>query len=451
MPKSQLINFIYRLGFGFLVSCFLVMESPNAYTFKATDDDTHKQILATIQEYQYRCQSPKWQIWDHTLCGPLLFVDPQTRKLYASDADKQGLLKKQNELFTGLLPATETIANTAKEWAGVHWSMIMLPLPEGIEQQMSLLAHESWHRIQSDLGLPLTTTNNSHLSQLKGRYLLLLELRALATVLQEEGPRAEQSLVDALTFREHRYQIYPKAREQELLLEVNEGLAEYTGIVLNQNAEIITNLTNRMVHANKRSSLERSFAYLTGPAYGLLIDHYLNQQNYSRWLKKVDSEFSFNKTLQTRLNIDIKPVNEIQVTKLAEKYDGAKLWQKEKAHFERVKQQKQRFVRQLIKGKTLTIPLQQMQMSFDPNKVISLGPHGKVYQQITIIDHWGKIEASSGLLIASDFSHIKVDASQLILSDASKNVITSAGWKLSINNGWRLEMKDNLARLILKN
>lgn len=434
-----------------MVSCFLVMVSPNAYTFKTTDDNNHKQILVTIQEYQSRCQLPKWQIWGRTLCGPLLFVDPQTRKLYASTADKQGLLKKQNELFTGLLPAHETIANTAKEWAGVHWSMIMLPLPAGIENQMSLLAHESWHRIQSDLGLPLTTTDNSHLSQLKGRYLLLLELRALAKALREEGPRAEQSLVDALTFREHRYQIYPQAREKELLLEVNEGLAEYTGIVLNQNAEIVANLINRLIHANKRSSLERSFAYLTGPAYGLLIDRYLNQQKYSRWLTKVDSEFSFNTELQSRLNKDIKQVNEIQVNKLAEKYDGAELWQKEKAHFERVKQQKQKFVRQLVEGKTLTIPLYQMQMSFDPNKVISLDPYGKVYQQITIIDQWGKIEASTGLLIASDFKNIKVDASQLVLSDHDQNVIVSQGWKLSINNGWRLEMKDNLVRLILKN
>ncbi|MCW9017790.1 MAG: hypothetical protein OQJ89_12540, partial [Kangiellaceae bacterium] len=50
-------------------------------------------ILETIQHYSHECQSEEWQIWHHSLCGPLLLVDPQTRKVFASVADKKGILK----------------------------------------------------------------------------------------------------------------------------------------------------------------------------------------------------------------------------------------------------------------------------------------------------------------------------------------------------------------------
>ncbi len=47
--------------------------------------------------------------------------------------------------------------------------------------------HESWHRIQTALGFPMVNSTAEHLDALEGRYLFVLELRALAAALRAEG------------------------------------------------------------------------------------------------------------------------------------------------------------------------------------------------------------------------------------------------------------------------
>ena len=54
----------------------------------------------------------------------------------------------RGEIFRGRLPDEINIANTATDWAGVKWTMMMLPLPEDAGRRAALLAHEMWHRIQ---------------------------------------------------------------------------------------------------------------------------------------------------------------------------------------------------------------------------------------------------------------------------------------------------------------
>ena len=86
--------------------------------------------------------------------------------------------------------------------------------------------------------------------------------------------------------------------------------------------------------------------------------------------------------------------------------------------------------------------------SFDPNKVTSLVPHGKVYEEITIIDSWGKIEVTGGLLIANDFSHVKVNANNFSLDTVDKVNISTPKWKLSIKQGWRVVQTDRDYQLV---
>src|SRR5579884_1947831 len=94
------------------------------------------------------------RLWGRPLKGPLLFVDPTTRQAVANQADAEGRLRREGSLFIGKLPATVTVANTATEWAGVQWIMVVWPLPQNPEDRRVLLMHESWHRVQSQLGFP---------------------------------------------------------------------------------------------------------------------------------------------------------------------------------------------------------------------------------------------------------------------------------------------------------
>src|SRR5215469_4870778 len=66
------------------------------------------------------------RLWGRTLYGPILFVDPQSRYAVANQRDAAGVLEPAGEgLFAGTLPNDVVIANTATDWGGTHWTMVM--------------------------------------------------------------------------------------------------------------------------------------------------------------------------------------------------------------------------------------------------------------------------------------------------------------------------------------
>ena len=110
-------------------------------------------------------------LWSKDLYGPMLFVDPQTRWAWANQPDSAGVLKPDGDIYAGLLPDDVLIANTAIDWQGQTWSVVLWPLPKDLQERLSLLLHESFHRIQRTLGLPANDPTLDHLSTLNGRVL----------------------------------------------------------------------------------------------------------------------------------------------------------------------------------------------------------------------------------------------------------------------------------------
>src|SRR5215207_8984460 len=62
------------------------------------------------------CALDGGRLWGRSLCGPMMFADPSTRAVIASEPDGEGLLKRSGEVYVGALPANVNIANTAVEW-----------------------------------------------------------------------------------------------------------------------------------------------------------------------------------------------------------------------------------------------------------------------------------------------------------------------------------------------
>ena len=65
-----------------------------------------------FEEAQEVCEKDGGRLWRISLCGPILFADPKTRAVIASQADREGLLMPQVGVFVGGLPPVETIAGT---------------------------------------------------------------------------------------------------------------------------------------------------------------------------------------------------------------------------------------------------------------------------------------------------------------------------------------------------
>jgi hypothetical protein len=165
------------------------------------DLDQAARAFAQVKELSDRDAG---KLWGRHLNGPILFVDARTLWAIASQADQEGHLRPQGALWLGRLPDRIAPANTALDWAGVRWTMVLWPLPDLPHARGRLLLHECFHRIQNDLGLPASNPANAHLDEESGRVWMRLEMRALAEALSQDGKARDQAIRDALAFRERR-------------------------------------------------------------------------------------------------------------------------------------------------------------------------------------------------------------------------------------------------------
>ncbi len=366
-------------------------------------------------------------LWGKPLYGPMIFVSPATREVVANQPDGEGLLRPQGTVYIGSLPREVMMANTAVGWAGKRWTMVMWPLPQHSQPRSRLLAHELFHRIQAELHIPAANPENPQLDTLEGRLWLQLEWRALAAALIESGAAQTQALRDALAFRAHRRQLFPGSAESERALELNEGLAEYTGVRLSapddQSAgwHVVARLTGP-----QSETFVRSFAYASGPAYGLLLD-----QRLPGWRSKIGAQSD----LGTLLASAIQGAPSSSAEQAARRYGAAALRTTETERAALADAAKARYRKLLVDGPTLTLSNEgKFSFGFDPNGLVPLPPMGTVYPAMQASDAWGTLDVKEGALLASDFKSVRVAAP----SDTSGTHIAGPGWTLELAPGWHI-------------
>jgi hypothetical protein len=381
-----------------------------------------------FQEAQAICSADNGKLWGVSLCGPMLFVDRNTRTIVANQADKENLLKRSGNVFVGTLPAKINIANTAVDWAGVEWTMIIFPLSEDKHRRANLMAHELWHRIQNEIGFPGSGAANNHLDSRDGRVWLQLEWRALSTALIARGKQRRRAIADALLFRAYRRSMFQQAASEEREMEMHEGLAEYTGVKLSGTPHLEQYVVDKdLKEAPTKETFVRSFAYATGPAYGVLLDR--NGKVWTRALKKEDD---LGTLLQKRLRItqplDLKHAAE----RRARIYDGDKLQASEATRENTRRKILAAYRAQLVDGPVLVLPVQKLSIQMNPGTLVPLDSLGTVYPDIRIVDVWGILTVTRGALIDSMFSKIYVAAPSFVTSSPIK----ADGWILELNPGW---------------
>lgn len=394
-----------------------------------------------FEEARSLCEADGGRLWGVSLCGPLLFADPGTRAVAANQSDREGLLKTEGSVFVGSLPPKVNIAYTAVEWAGVKWTMLIWPLPKDEFERGRLYAHESWHRIQQEIGFPATGPSNAHLDSLEGRTWLRLEWRALRRALTQTGRLRRQAISDALTFRHMRRALFTNADADERALELHEGLAEYTGIKLSGHPNESAFAVKLIDRIEANPTFVRSFAYASGPAYGVLLDG--TRANWRNGLKPSDDLASL---LSRALSLKPGAASKRGAELAAQRYDGAALRAAETERDLLRRKREAEMRARFINGPVLKIPLQQMSMKFDPDQVQPIEGSGTVYPDIRIVDTWGVLTATKGALITSAFDRVLVPAP----TDIEARPLTGDGWTIELKEGWVLAADQRRGDYILK-
>lgn len=415
---------------AFISSALCLASLQTAVASETISTDAARGVFAQAQSI---CERDGGKLWGVSLCGPIMLVDPQSRELIANQADAEGELKAQDGVFVGLLPADQNVANTAVEWSGTRWTQMLWPLHAEPDTRGTLIAHELFHRIQPQLKLPkLESGENAQLDTLDGRYYLQLEWRALARALQASDETARrQAAADALLFRAERYRLFPAAAAQEQELEQNEGLAEYTGVMAGNATEqerLQAALRDLSAHVGNPSFV-RSFAYATGPAYGLLLDRYA-----AGWRQQLAAGLRFDTRLQQALDMEAPTDVQRLASRRAQLYGGAALRVSETERENKRQQAIAANRKKFVDGPVLLLPFQHMKVQFNPSNLQPLGEHGTVYPTMRISDDWGVLEASDGALMKSDWSAVTVVAP----AASAGSDLKGEGWTLQLKPGWRL-------------
>jgi len=424
------------LSIFFILSALLLLVSPHAGSLACQEQGIDSALAAQyFQEAQAICAKDNAALWGVSLCGPLLFVDPQTRMVVANQSDAEGQLSNKSNVFVGKLPAEVGIANTATRWAGVKWTMVMWPLPAAERARARLLLHELYHRIQDDIGLPAANPSNNHLDGMEGRLWLQLEWRALWRGLARRGAERRRAIEDALIFRARRRQLYPSSAQSESQLEMNEGLAEYTGYKLRGTSDDVTIdfVARQLATSESLPTFVRSFAYASGPAYGFLLDG-----ASPAWRKNLKPSDDLGAILAKALAIKL-PVNlEPEAVRRSTTYDGEALraieTERENARRGRLATYRARFV----EGPVLTVSLSKdVGYTYNPNNLEALDQSSTVYPSVRISDVWGILTVTNGAVLTREGGLIKrVTVSAPAKADARP--LQGDGWTLELKDGWKL-------------
>lgn len=396
------------------------------------------EAVQTLNAFKEGCKRAE-ALWPAQLCGPIVLVEPNSRAAVANQPDPAGKFQRQDGMFVGEWPADMDVANTAMDWGGTRWAVVMLPLSQDPFTRLQLLAHESFHRIQPELGFDMADAMAQHLDEQEGRMWLRLELRALAQSLRSEGDKARDAAMDALLFRRVRNAAFPGSDAVERRLEGHEGLAEYTGVrfALDVTGVGLDEIARRVESFEKRTTYVRSLGYGTGPALGLLLDRY-----QPGWRRDVKAAPDLAQLLATAL-----PTHAVNVTaparldeagRRAVSYELDVVREEETKRAERLAADRKRYREQLIDGPVLTLELPERRLMYNPNTVVSLGDEGNVYPKSILIGPWGRLTLQEGGALASaNRDRARVAAPKNVKAD-DKGIVTGSGWSLELQPGWRL-------------
>jgi len=370
-----------------------------------------------LSEAATLCAREGGKLWGISLCGPIAIVDPVAHAIAANEP-----------LPAAKQPAAFGFSNSAVDWGGRRWTTVMWQQMVAAEDQGYrtgyLMMHELFHRIQPQLGLLRPDSNNDHLDTVDGRYWMQLEWRALEAALRDPGPSSAGAMRDALAFRAARRASFPQAAEAERIAEINEGLAEYTGIVAaTASAEERTALTlERLKWIIEQPTFVRPFGYGSGAAYGMLLE-----TRRSGWTRQFTASDDLSSLLMAAAHVT--PSADIEAA--AARYGGAELRIAEETREVERRARVAELRRRFVDGPVLTFP--RARTYTFAGDVTPIGTAGSIYPGFRARVEWGTLE-SSKVLISADGQTMTVPAP----AHTRGSMLTGDGWKLELAPGWRI-------------
>jgi hypothetical protein len=173
----------------------------------------------------------------------------------------------------------------------------------------------------------------------------------------------------------------------------------------------------------------RAFAYVSGPAYGLLLD-----QRLPGWRRQLATHPDIAALLATT----VPAAAPVSAAARAGLYGESSIRLTEDDRTAKAEAQRARYRSLLIDGPTLRIPgATRLRYSFNPSSLVSLDQTHVVYPTFHATDDWGTLDVQEGVLVTSGQEGIH-GVTLAAPADITGGHIHGQGWTLDLAPGWHV-------------
>lgn len=398
---------------------------------------TPQKASSYFKSIEELCNKDNGKLWGKNLYGPLMFVDRESRRIYANMPDKEGLLKFKDGIYTGLYPKEWIISNIDKDYGGVLFAIVPIPPEENVYKIKARAVNELFKCFQRTRGINYEMIDTRHMNQKNARLWLKLEWKALRNAIDNTGEVRLQSIRDALIFRGARRELYNNFQTDENKLETYEGLASFTATLLcsNSNEEFMGHLIEQynMVYAFQSYSL--AFGIFNGAIYSSFL-HDKGFDFTSLTTKNVD----LGELTRNLYKIELPEICRDVSGSIAMNYDIDGIYREEVQREIDIKERINKQVGAFIDKPVVYMELESPYFGFEPEDVNPLDSIGTLYSTLRVSDNWGKLTVDKGgCLVSNDLKFLRISAKNI---KEDKTQITGDGWVLLLNHEWKLEKVD---------
>ena len=380
------------------------------------------------------CNKDNGKIWGKNLYGPLMFVDRESRKIFANMPDNQGLLKLKDGIYTGLYPTELIIGNTNRDFGGVMFAIMPIPATEDEYRIKTRAITELFKRFENTRGIFSEMGNTRYLNQKNARFWLKLEWKALKSAISLTGEARTQALRDALIFRGARKELYKENESLENRIEISEGLPNFMSVKLctendeEYKAKLIEQID--MVYGFQ------SYSYAFGTLNGGLYSYFLNDKGFD-FLSITNEDTDLGNIVREVYKIELPVILRDVAGSIALNYDIDGIYKEEELREAGIKARINEQLGTFTEKPVVYIDLYSPYFGFEPEDVNPLDTLGTLYNTLRVSDNWGKLTVDQGgTLVSNNLKSIRITAKNI---KETKTQITGDGWVLLLNPQWKLE------------
>lgn len=396
-----------------------------------------------FDEIETTCNSENGQYWGTNLYGPILFIEPLSRRIAGNSIAKG--LKKNETIYTGKLEESIVPGNQLYSWSGKTWNVISLPLPGDSTERANLLLNALFqkHLKQTKIS-DLETPECSFLNEAENKIWMRIEFEALKEALKTNDKEIQKEHVKmAVAARKMRSLYVGEYFVREELANLKHGLPVLNQLLFSQSTykEKASQLYNEIDQIQNTSSFIKSFSSVMLPAYGLIMSTHSTD-----WLKTINSETRIIELVNNFFNFKYNRDFPEMLNYLKIRYRASELESLDNELLVKTNSEERKFVALFDDSPFIFIKISSKSIiETDPLFTYKYYDKGIIYKELTLRDHWGEVHVKNGAMINTQQTYIYLPAPFKIKG----NSVKADGWEMKLNDGYEIAPYNNTDKFVV--